>query len=158
MPFSIRKGSKAALEGAPREHRREQGRARESTREAWASIGGSPREHWGAATEQEGAQQKERFWLLGKPNLAALYSAIAAPIIYPVMLPGLACCCLDSYSFAGSKLHFELMECFFMKARPILNLYRRPDFVTVKPNLKTSTKQNSILEHLARHVLTRPAA
>lgn len=36
--------------------------------------------------------------LLGQPDSAATYSVIAAPSVYPEVMPGLACCCLDSYT------------------------------------------------------------
>ena len=88
----------AASEGGTREH------------------GGAPREHWGAARAGRGAARKERFWLLGEPNLAAFYSATTAPVFYSAVLPGSACCCLNSYSFAGSWLHLVPMKCFLTKA------------------------------------------
>jgi len=62
----MRKGSRAALEGAARE----QGGA---TREQ----GGALREQEGALWDSAGAQQVE-------PELAALYPAIAARVIYDV--------------------------------------------------------------------------
>jgi len=68
--FSIRKKSRAALEGVSREY------------------GGAAKEHRGAAREQGGAAREERFWLLGEPDLAAFYSAITAPVIYLAVLPG----------------------------------------------------------------------
>ena len=37
--------------------------------------------------------------LLGQPDSAATYSVIAAPSIYPEVMPGLACCCLDPCAF-----------------------------------------------------------
>ena len=77
---------------------KEQGRFRGSSEGAKRRSKGAPREHRGSI----GAQQEERFWLFGEPNLAAPYSVITAPVIHPAVLPGSACCCLDSYSFAGS--------------------------------------------------------
>ena len=68
MPFRDRKGTRAALEGAARE----QGGAAREHGEAAREHG---RKHWGAAKE-------ERFWLLGRPDLAAPYSAAAAPVTY----------------------------------------------------------------------------
>lgn len=40
-----------------------------------------------------------------KLNLAALYSAIVSPVLYPVVLSDSAYCCLSVYSFAGSWFH-----------------------------------------------------
>ena len=91
MPFRDGKGSKAASEGAAREYR------------------GAARENWGAVRE-------ERFWLLREPDLAALYSTTAAPVIYLIVLPGSVCWCLEFYSFVDSWLHLVLMKCFLTKA------------------------------------------
>lgn len=89
--------SRAALERAAREQGAQQGSGehRGSTEAQQASRGGAVR---------------ERFWLLREPNLAAPYSATAAFIIYPTVLPGSACCCLDSYSFPCSWFHFVLTK------------------------------------------------
>ena len=84
---------------------REQGRLRGSSERARGlseRVRGSTE---GARGSTEGAlrrSKRERFWLLREPNLAALYSATAAPVIYPAVLSSSACCCLDSCSFAGS--------------------------------------------------------
>jgi hypothetical protein len=88
LPFLVGKGSRAALERAPREHRG-------AVVSTGGALGHSERAKGGAAREV-------RFWLLGEPDVAALYSATAAPLVNPAMLPAPACCCLDSYSFAGS--------------------------------------------------------
>ena len=98
MPFSSGRGSRAALEGAPRE---QGGTAREH-----GGARGSTGEHWGAASEQRGAQQERRDSGSSKePDLAAPYSATAARVIYPTVLPGLAYYCLYSYSFARYWLY-----------------------------------------------------
>ena len=119
MPFRDGKRSRAALEGAPGEHGGapgEHGGAPREHERASREQRGAPGEHCGVASEQKGAhggapgeyrgstgaQQKERFWLLGEPDLAAHYSAIAGPVIYSAVLPGLACYYLHSYSFSGS--------------------------------------------------------
>ena len=87
------------------EHRGSMGEHRGSTGGALGEQRGAPREHWGAARE-------ERFWLLSEPNLAASYSATAAPVIYLAMLAGSAVCCLDSYSSAGFWIHLMPIKCF----------------------------------------------
>jgi len=70
---------------------REQRRFRGSSEGAWGSTG----EHRGSTEAQQasrkGAAREERFWLLKEPNLAALYSATAALVFYPAVLPGSAC-------------------------------------------------------------------
>ncbi len=78
----MRKGSRAALEGATRE----QGGA---TREQ----GGATREQGGAAREHYGAVQGRSRW---EPELAALYPAIAARVIYDVRSGS---CCLEVSKF-----------------------------------------------------------
>ena len=40
-------------------------------KESKAALEGASGEYWGAASEQKGAQQERRFWLLGKPDMAA---------------------------------------------------------------------------------------
>ena len=95
MPFWVWKGSRAALEGAAREQRGSKGEhgGAKGERE------GASREHRGAASEQREAQQKWGGSGSSEPGLAAPYAATAAPVIYPAVLLGTACCCLDSYSF-----------------------------------------------------------
>ena len=62
-----------------------------------------------------GAAREERFWLLREPDLAVPYSATAAPVIYPAVLPGLACWGLEFYSFVGSWLHPCANEVLFVE-------------------------------------------
>lgn len=78
MPFRNGKGSRAALEGAPRECK---GVSREH--------GGALGEHWGVVSEQGGGSKRAKVLAPQELNLAALYPAIAAPIIYPTILLGL---------------------------------------------------------------------
>ena len=61
---------------------------------------GASREHRGSTVGALGRSKKGEVLAPRKPNLAALYSAIATPAIYVAVLPSAACCCLDSYSFA----------------------------------------------------------
>lgn len=90
MPFRDGKGSKVALKGiareqrvAVREHRGSIGKHRRSIKGVGGSIG--------KALERS---KREEVLAPRKPDLAALYSAITIPIIYPTILPGSACCYL----------------------------------------------------------------
>ena len=78
---------------------REQGRFRGSSEGAWGRSEGALER---SKRAKGGAAREKRFWLLREPDLAAFYSATAAPVIYPAVLPGSACWCLEFYSFVGS--------------------------------------------------------
>ena len=90
MPFRDGKGSRAALEGASRE---QGGASREQ--------GGAPREQGGAPREQGRAPREQGGALWGSARvqhireLAALYPAIAARVIYDVRQH----CCLEVSKF-----------------------------------------------------------
>ena len=119
---------------------REQGRFRGSSEGARGSTEGAQWEHWGAARE-------ERFWLLGEPNLAASYSATTAPVIYPAVLPGSACCCLNSYSFAGSWFHLVPVKCFLTKAHRQGSLDGIPANFIIPWNKKSLAMYGQFLIH-----------
>ena len=80
MLFSIRKGSRAVLEGVRREHEEHKG---------------AERKYWGAVSEQGGHSKRGEVlapWRAQFGCKLQKYSAIAAPVIYLGVLPGLACC------------------------------------------------------------------
>ena len=85
---------------------REQGRFKGSTKRvkvrskgARGSIEGAQ----GSTGRARGTQQERKgSGSSREPDLAAPYPATAASVIYLTVLPGAACCCLDSYKFDDS--------------------------------------------------------